>query len=164
MTALGYVVALILAAALALGASYLVDRKYPVGRSFYLFILTFVGLFAGARLFGAFGESHYLSFTGPQVGGFYLLTGLLGGLPAWSSADPTAGLATAGSLAFLLGVGAMSLNTVGNTLIPVVLFEGKDPARASNLGNAIPGAMPRASIGVAATSNSVYGYGPNRRL
>ena len=25
-----------------------------------------------------------------------------------------------------LGVGAMSLNTVGNTLIPVVLFEGKE--------------------------------------
>ena len=80
MTALGYVVALILAAALAFGASYLVDRTYPVARSFYLFILTFVGLFAGARLFGAFGESHYLSFTGPQVGGFYLLTGLVGGL------------------------------------------------------------------------------------
>jgi fucose permease len=35
----------------------------------------------------------------------------------------------------LLGIGAMSLNTVGNTLIPVVLFEGKDPARASNFGN-----------------------------
>ncbi len=35
----------------------------------------------------------------------------------------------------LLGVGAMSLNTVGNTLIPVVLFQGKDPARASNFGN-----------------------------
>lgn len=35
----------------------------------------------------------------------------------------------------LMGVGAMSLNTVGNTLIPVVLFEGKDPARASNFGN-----------------------------
>ncbi|NOY60867.1 MAG: MFS transporter [Calditrichaeota bacterium] len=35
----------------------------------------------------------------------------------------------------LLGVGAMSLNTVGNTLIPVVLFKGKDPARASNFGN-----------------------------
>jgi len=34
-----------------------------------------------------------------------------------------------------LGIGAMSLNTVGNTLIPVVLFGGKDPARASNLGN-----------------------------
>jgi len=35
----------------------------------------------------------------------------------------------------LLGIGAMSLNTVGNTLIPVVLFGGKDPARASNFGN-----------------------------
>ncbi len=39
----------------------------------------------------------------------------------------------------LLGIGAMSLNTVGNTLIPVVLFAGKDPARASNLGNAFFG-------------------------
>ncbi len=39
----------------------------------------------------------------------------------------------------LLGVGAMALNTVGNTLIPVVLFEGKDPARASNFGNAFFG-------------------------
>jgi fucose permease len=35
----------------------------------------------------------------------------------------------------LLGIGAMSANTVANTLIPIVLFEGKDPARASNLGN-----------------------------
>jgi MFS transporter, FHS family, glucose/mannose:H+ symporter len=39
----------------------------------------------------------------------------------------------------LLGIGAMSCNTVGNTLIPVILFEGKDPARASNLGNAFFG-------------------------
>jgi MFS family permease len=31
----------------------------------------------------------------------------------------------------MLGVGAMCLNTVGNTLIPVVLFAGKDPARAA---------------------------------
>jgi len=37
--------------------------------------------------------------------------------------------------AFLLGVGAMCVNTVGNTLIPVVLFSGRDPARASNFGN-----------------------------
>jgi fucose permease len=35
----------------------------------------------------------------------------------------------------LLGIGAISLNTVGNTLIPVVLFKGADPARASNFGN-----------------------------
>ncbi len=49
-------------------------------------------------------------------------------------------LATSFSLALfaciLMGVGAMSLNTVGNTLLPVVLFKGKDPARASNFGNA----------------------------
>jgi fucose permease len=34
----------------------------------------------------------------------------------------------------LLGVGAICCNTVGNTLLPVVLFDGKDPARASNFG------------------------------
>jgi len=39
----------------------------------------------------------------------------------------------------LLGVGAMCMNTVGNTLIPVVLFGGADPARASNFGNAFFG-------------------------
>jgi fucose permease len=47
--------------------------------------------------------------------------------------------ATAFLACVLLGVGAMSLNTVGNTLIPVVLFEGRDPARASNFGNAFFG-------------------------
>ncbi|MEN6306399.1 MAG: MFS transporter [Anaerohalosphaeraceae bacterium] len=35
----------------------------------------------------------------------------------------------------LLGFGAMAMNTVGNTLIPQILFEGKNPAAASNLGN-----------------------------
>jgi len=35
----------------------------------------------------------------------------------------------------LLGFGAMALNTAGNTLIPVVLFGGKNPAAASNFGN-----------------------------
>lgn len=39
----------------------------------------------------------------------------------------------------LLGVGAMSVNTVGNTLLPIVLFEGKEPARASNFGNGFVG-------------------------
>jgi fucose permease len=42
---------------------------------------------------------------------------------------------TAISASILMGVGAMSLNTVGNTIIPVVLFKGKDMARASNFGN-----------------------------
>jgi len=35
----------------------------------------------------------------------------------------------------LLGFAAMALNTAGNTLIPVVLFGGNNPAAASNLGN-----------------------------
>ena len=35
----------------------------------------------------------------------------------------------------LLGFGAMAMNTAGNTLIPVILFGGKNPAAASNLGN-----------------------------
>lgn len=35
----------------------------------------------------------------------------------------------------LLGFGAMALNTAGNTLIPRVLFNGENPAAASNLGN-----------------------------
>jgi fucose permease len=35
----------------------------------------------------------------------------------------------------VLGFGAMALNTAGNTLIPVVLFGGQNPAAASNLGN-----------------------------
>jgi fucose permease len=39
----------------------------------------------------------------------------------------------------LLGAGAMCVNTVGNTLIPIVLFDGKDPARASNFGNGFVG-------------------------
>ena len=48
-------------------------------------------------------------------------------------------MATALVACILLGVGAMCLNTVGNTLIPVVLFGGADPARASNFGNAFFG-------------------------
>ncbi len=35
----------------------------------------------------------------------------------------------------LLGFGAMALNTAANTLIPKVLFAGKNPAAALNLGN-----------------------------
>lgn len=33
-----------------------------------------------------------------------------------------------------LGIGAMSLNTARNNIIPQVLFDGKDPACASNFG------------------------------
>jgi fucose permease len=65
--------------------------------------------------------------------GFIVTSGSLF-LLAFASSFATAMLAC-----ILLGIGAMSLNTVGNTLIPVVLFEGRDPARASNLGNAFFG-------------------------
>jgi fucose permease len=53
--------------------------------------------------------------------------------------------------AILLAAGAILCNTVGNTLLPVVLFGGKDPARASNFGNAFVGlgfALPPLLIGV----------------
>lgn len=40
----------------------------------------------------------------------------------------------------LWGSGAMALNTAGNTLITVVLFNGENPAAASNLGNVFFGA------------------------
>jgi phosphatidylglycerophosphate synthase len=36
-----------------------------------------------------------------------ILTGLLGGIAPWSATDPTAGLATAGTAPFLVGVGAI---------------------------------------------------------
>lgn len=64
----------------------------------------------------------------------FVVTGGSMFLLAFAATFPTAMFAC-----ILLGVGAMSLNTVGNTLIPVVLFEGKEPARASNLGNAFFG-------------------------
>lgn len=35
----------------------------------------------------------------------------------------------------LLGFGAMAMNTVGNTLIPQILYEGQNQAAASNMGN-----------------------------
>jgi fucose permease len=43
--------------------------------------------------------------------------------------------AAASLTCMLFGFGAMALNTAANTLIPVVFFEGKDPAAASNFGN-----------------------------
>ncbi|HEC03428.1 MAG TPA: MFS transporter [Phycisphaerales bacterium] len=56
--------------------------------------------------------------------------------------------------AMLLGIGSICCNTVGNTLLPVVLFGGKEPARASNFGNAFVGlgfALPPLLIGVLQT-------------
>jgi len=62
------------------------------------------------------------------VSGF-LVAGMAIFLLAFSTSYALIRIAT-----LLLGVGAILCNTVGNTLLPVVLFEGKDPARASNFG------------------------------
>ena len=67
------------------------------------------------------------------IGGFLVAATSMVMLRAASSATMAMGACV------LMGVGAMCLNSVGNTLIPVVLFGGKDPARASNFGNAFFG-------------------------
>ena len=67
------------------------------------------------------------------IGGFLVAATSMVMLRAASSATMAIGACV------LMGVGAMCLNSVGNTLIPVVLFGGKDPARASNFGNAFFG-------------------------
>jgi fucose permease len=82
-------------------------------------------------------------FVGPAVDRFgYKPLAILGFVVTSASLFLLA-FATSFTAAFVacmfLGLGAMSLNTVGNTLIPIVLFEGKDPARASNFGNAFFG-------------------------
>jgi FHS family glucose/mannose:H+ symporter-like MFS transporter len=82
-------------------------------------------------------------FIGPAVDRFgYKPLAVLGFVVTSASIFMLA-FATSFSTAFLacvfLGIGAMALNTVGNTLNPVVLFEGKDPARAANFGNAFFG-------------------------
>ena len=64
-----------------------------------------------------------LAVSGFLIGGLAIL------LLAFSTSCALVRIAT-----LLLGVGAICCNTVGNTLLPVVLFEGKDPARASNFG------------------------------
>lgn len=82
-------------------------------------------------------------FVGPAVDRFGYKPLAVLGFVVTSASIFLLAFATTFSAAFFacvcLGVGAMSLNTVGNTLIPVVLFEGKDPARASNFGNAFFG-------------------------
>jgi fucose permease len=82
-------------------------------------------------------------FVGPAVDRFGYKPLAILGFVVTSASIFLLAFATSFGTAFLacvfLGVGAMALNTVGNTLIPVVLFEGKDPARASNFGNAFFG-------------------------
>jgi FHS family glucose/mannose:H+ symporter-like MFS transporter len=98
----------------------------------------------GSLVLGLFLTSCLVQFViGPLVDRFghkpiavigFIITGGSMFLLAFAASFAAAMLACV-----LMGVGAMSLNTVGNTLIPVVLFGGRDPARASNLGNAFFG-------------------------
>lgn len=63
------------------------------------------------------------------VAGF-LIAGLGIFLLAYSGSYKGAVIACIG-----LGIGGMCVNTVGNTLLPIVLFGGENPPAASNLGN-----------------------------
>jgi len=82
-------------------------------------------------------------FIGPLLDKFghkpLAITGFLVAGASMLLVAQAADLRTALMACILLGIGAMCLNTVGNTLIPVVLFGGRDPARASNFGNAFFG-------------------------
>jgi fucose permease len=98
----------------------------------------------GSLVMGLFLTSCIVQFIiGPSVDKFgYKPVAIIGFLVTSGSLlllafAPSFSLAMLASI--LLGIGAMCLNTVGNTLIPVVLFKGKDPARASNFGNAFFG-------------------------
>ena len=94
----------------------------------------------GTLVFGFFLTSCIVQlFVGPMVDSVGFKPVAIFGFIVTSLSLLLLALSTTYTIAFLacilLGFGAMSLNTVGNTLIPVVLFEGKDPARASNFGN-----------------------------
>jgi fucose permease len=58
----------------------------------------------------------------------------LGGICIWMLALAPSYVTTLIACLFL-GIAAMCVNTVGNTLGPTVLFDGQDPARASNMLN-----------------------------
>ncbi|HPG38238.1 MAG TPA: MFS transporter [bacterium] len=94
----------------------------------------------GSMVFALFLSACIVQFfIGPLVDKFgYKLFAIIGFIVTSASMfflayAPSFSLAMVASV--FLGIGAMCLNTVGNTLIPVVLFEGKDPARAGNFGN-----------------------------
>jgi len=96
MTMTGWLLAAGLAVLLGLGASYLLDRRVPLGRTLGLIGLAVLGVFGGSELFGPLEGEQALSELGPQVGDFYLLTGLLGGVILMALAVITGRRAAAG--------------------------------------------------------------------
>ncbi len=79
MEALGYVTTVIVAVLVAALGQWLIARKVTAdGRFGYLLVLALLGAWGGSRLFGPLGPIESLSKVGPSIGGFYLLTGVLG--------------------------------------------------------------------------------------
>lgn len=81
MEPLGYLITVIVAAMVAALGQWLISRRVTLDGHFgYLFALGLLGGWGGSRLFGALGPIESLSKVGPDIGGFYLLTGILGAL------------------------------------------------------------------------------------
>lgn len=86
MNILGFLSLLIVAAAVAIGGRYLLDRTTKVSTDTVgLFVLGLLGAYGGSEMFGELATAKRvyidsLSQIGPQLGGFYLLTGLIGAL------------------------------------------------------------------------------------
>ena len=86
-----------------------------------------------------------------------LLGFILGGVCVWLLASALSyGAALFACL--LLGIAAMSVNTVGNTLGAAILFDGQDPARASNLLNVFFGLGAFLAPMIIATLLGAMGY------
>ncbi len=86
MNALGFILTALVAAAVAAGARYLVARSSTkVSDLVGLFSIALFGSYAGSELFGelAGASTVYLdsiSEVGPEVGGFFIITGVIGAL------------------------------------------------------------------------------------
>ena len=118
----------------ALGASSLaLMKKLGLDKSDWG---TIVGVFLYSAMFAQF----FIGAVTDKIG--HKPTALIGfsfaGL-AWFTIAIAASYAMLISGAIFMGIGAMCLNTVGNTIIPQVLFKGNDPSRASSFGNAFFG-------------------------
>lgn len=132
------------AAIVALVASFMVGVSFIILGSVSVELMNGLGI--DASQFGSLVMTMFLTccivqlFIGPLVDkvGYKYVT--IGGFILLSLGMFILAIASDFQLAFiaciLFGISAMSLSTVANTLMPVILFKGKDPVRASNFGNA----------------------------
>ena len=86
MNALGFILTAVVAAVVAAGARYLIARPATKGSDLVgLVSIALFGAYAGSELFGELAGAstvylHSLSEVGPQVGGFFIVPGVLGAL------------------------------------------------------------------------------------